>query len=153
MNKHIHFVSYILCLCTLLSISIIGIAKVQPPPINVINPLNRQIRMNLPHGIKHVDQAVLYVLRATPYKLALGYPASGSASIIAMQPVSPEAFEGSVMTIADALLILIGEDNQLLIDADNKLISFEQVLLYSFYSFNPFHLNNPNHSNYSEDTL
>ena len=137
MNKRIPFIPCILCFCTLLSISTVGIAQVQSPPINSIsslNPLNRQIRMQIPKNIKHVDQAVLYVLSATPYKLALGYPASGSASIIAMQPIPPEAFEGDVMTIANALLMLIGEDNQLLIDADNQLISFEQIPFYLLHS-------------------
>ena len=146
MNKRISFISCILCFCTLLSISVVGIAQVKTTTANSINPLNRQIRMNVPREIQHIDQAVLYVLSATPYKLALGYPASDSASIIALQPVPPEAFEGRVMTIAESLLMLIGVDNQLLIDSDNKLISFEQI---PFYSLNSLHLNNQNHS---EDT-
>ena len=144
MNKRISFISCILCFCTLLSISVVGIAQVKTTTANSINPLNRQIRMNVPREIQHVDQAVLYVLNATPYKLALGYPASDSASIIAMQPVPPEAFEGRVMTIAESLLMLVGVDNQLLIDSNNKLISFEQIPFYSL------HLNNQNHS---EDTV
>lgn len=91
-----------------------------------INPLNMPVRMTIPLTTTTVGQAAMYVLEPTGYKFAVGAPASLTAAKIALLPIPPEAFNGEVMRVKDALLMLIGNDNRLLVDEKHRLISFDR---------------------------
>lgn len=96
-------------------------------PLSAFDPLNLSIRMAIPNTTTTVAQAVMYVLAPTGYKLIVGEPASRDAISIALGAVPPDAFDGCVMTTANALLLLIGQHNRLLVDPVHKLISFDAM--------------------------
>jgi hypothetical protein len=88
------------------------------------NSLQMGVRTNYSPAVTTVGQAAMYVLAATDYKLAAGYPASRSAVAILSRPIPPEAIQDKVMPIYKALLLLIGNDN-LIIDTTHHLVTFD----------------------------
>ncbi len=92
-----------------------------------VNELELGVRTTYPPNITTVGQAIMYILAATDYKVAIGYPASTSAAIIAMKPIPPEAEQNNVLPIYQALLLLIGNDNRLVVDTKHKLVTFETI--------------------------
>ncbi len=91
------------------------------------NELQKGVRISYPSNITTVGQAVMYVLAATDYKVAIGYPASITAAQIALKPIPPEADQNQVLPIYQALLLLIGNDSRLVVDTEHKLITFEYI--------------------------
>lgn len=91
------------------------------------DPLNLSVRMAIPNTTTTVGEAVMYVLAPTGYKLVVGLPASQDAVDIALNAVPPDAFDGRVMSAANALLLLIGPHHRLLVDPVHKLISFDKM--------------------------
>ena len=78
-----------------------------------------------PDNVTTVGQATLYLLEPTKYKLAIGLPASSSSASIALKLIPPKARQDKIMPIYQALLLLMNQDERLIIDKKNKLISFE----------------------------
>lgn len=91
------------------------------------NELQREVRTSYPSNLTTVGQAVMYVLAATDYKVAIGYPASLTAIQIALKPIPPEADQDKVLPIYQALLLLIGNDSRLVIDTKHKFVTFEYI--------------------------
>lgn len=108
-----------------MSLSLAACQTITPVPI--VPPLCQGVRMVIPEDTTLVVQGVLYVLESTHYKLAIGLPASQTSVAIALAPIPPAAFNGQVMTVQAALLMLIGANNRLLVDPVHHLISFEQI--------------------------
>lgn len=91
------------------------------------NPLNLEVRMTIPNETTTVGEAVMYVLGPTGYKLIVGGNASETGADIALQPVPPNAFDGQVMSAGNALLLLIGQKDRLLVDPVHRLVSFDRL--------------------------
>ena len=104
----------------------INVANAQAP---TYNELHLGTRLSFDPAIRTVKQAVEWVLRPTSYKLVIQHPAPFDALEIAKSPISPLATQqlGRVVSIEEALLLIIGGDNRLVVDPDNRLVSFEST--------------------------
>ncbi|WP_263147653.1 hypothetical protein [Pseudomonas sp. RIT-PI-AD] len=92
-----------------------------------IDPLSLYARTVYPEDVKTVGDAARYLLEPTGYQLVVVYPAPKDASNIYKRKIPPIAKVHRTMPIIDALQILIGNDNWIVIDRNNKLISFSEV--------------------------
>lgn len=68
-----------------------------------------------------------YLLHRVGYELALNYPAPESALAISRRPINPGIYAHEILTIENILIYAIGPNNKLIVDARNKLVSFERV--------------------------
>lgn len=82
-------------------------------------------RATFPPDIRTVGQATRYLLEPTGYKLLLNDPAPYESEEIASQPISKNALSSKVYPVEDVILRLVGKDNRIIIDHENKLVSFE----------------------------
>ncbi len=94
---------------------------------SLYNPLRLGTRINLDPNIKTVSQAAAWVLAPTDYTVATQYPAPMEALRIAQSPVSPLAQTVKFMAIEEALLLIIGSENRLVVDHTHQLVSFEPI--------------------------
>lgn len=88
------------------------------------NPLKVQARFVLPQDIKTVEQAARYFIE--PYGYAVQYRGSSpsEARLIGQTALGPGLPKGKIMSVETALLKLLDDDEMLIIDNDNRLISF-----------------------------
>ena len=98
------------------------VADTATPSGATFNPLRLGTRMNFAPNIETVAQASTWLLQPTGYRLHIK---STVARRIAAQPMSPLALPPRYTTIEDALLYVLGGNNRLVVDHDNRLVSFE----------------------------
>jgi hypothetical protein len=93
------------------------------------NELRIGTRLNLDPNIKTVKQAVEWILRPTRYKVTVKYPAPMESLEISRSPISPLVQNdiSRVPPIEEAILLVIGGDNRLVVDHEHRLISFEKI--------------------------
>ncbi|HBP2017215.1 TPA: hypothetical protein L5W21_006251 [Pseudomonas aeruginosa] len=91
-----------------------------------IDPLSLYARTVYPEDVKTVGDAARYLLEPTGYQLVVVYPAPKDAVDIYQRKIPPIAKIHRTMPIIDALQILIGNDNWIVVDRNNKLISFSE---------------------------
>jgi len=93
--------------------------------------LKTMVRTTYPADIANSSKAQLldYILEGTGYKVYLGKNAPPDARLIAAQNVNYQR-PGMLMSRVDAMLMAIGEQNSLVVDHDNKLISITRDPLY-----------------------
>ncbi|ENZ3603409.1 MULTISPECIES: hypothetical protein [Pseudomonas] len=91
-----------------------------------IDPLSLYARTVYPEDVKTVGDAARYLLEPTGYQLVVVYPAPKDAVDMYQRKIPPIAKIHRTMPIIDALQILIGNDNWIVIDRNNKLISFSE---------------------------
>ena len=89
-----------------------------------VDPLSLYARTVWPEDVKTVEEAVRYLLEPTGYILVTGYPAPFDAADLVKQPIPPIAKLHRTMPIIDALQIMIGLDNYVVVDHANRLVSF-----------------------------
>lgn len=97
------------------------------------NELHIGTRLSFDPRIRTVKQACEWVLRPTGYKLVVSHPAPFDALEIARSPMSPLVQDqlGRAVSIEEALLLVIGSDNRLVVDHKNKLVSFERSPVFA----------------------
>ncbi|PXF32100.1 hypothetical protein WH50_06440 [Pokkaliibacter plantistimulans] len=88
-----------------------------------IDPLSLYVRTVYPDDVKTVADAVSFVLGASGYRLVVSYPAPDDAIAILGKPIPPIAKIARTMPIIDAIQILIGTNNWIVVDQNHKLIS------------------------------
>ena len=88
------------------------------------NPLDLYVRTIYPAESKTVLDAARYLIEHTGYRIEVGSNAPSDARSIALAPIPPVADLRRTMSVKDALLVLIGTENYLVIDKKHKLISF-----------------------------
>jgi len=91
------------------------------------NPLKLQVRFNLPEGINSVHQAAQYFIEAHGYQIQYALSAPTEAIMIARAKLPNYLPSGKLLTIEKALLELLQDDQLLIVDTTNKLISFGSV--------------------------
>jgi type IV pili sensor histidine kinase/response regulator len=91
------------------------------------NPLRLQVRVTFPGEIATIQEAARYLVEPIGYELTTASPAPRESAAIAAAPLSPLAKNHRILSIEDALLLLIGEKNRLVVDHPHKLISFEPI--------------------------
>ena len=93
--------------------------------------LKTMVRTTYPQNIlaSSVDELVRYILEGTEYRLYAGKNSPNDAKRILVKK-SEYQKPGILMSRLDALLMAVGEQNSIIIDHDNKLISVTRDPLY-----------------------
>jgi len=93
--------------------------------VNAIeNPLRLEVRFDLPEGVSSVDQAAQYFIEAHGYQVQYAPSAPAEAVNIGSSELPNYLPSGKLLTIEKALLELLQNDEVLIVDTKNKLISF-----------------------------
>lgn len=97
-----------------------------PETTGYIDPLRGYTRTLFPDDVKTVREAVIYLLEPTGYRLRThgAAPYDSNALVDRAIPVSAKIVR--TVPVIDALQILIGTENTIIIDPAHKLISFEK---------------------------
>ena len=97
--------------------------------LNVMgNPLDKiQVRLHFPEEVISIGDAVYYLLEPCDYKLVVDGEAPKDSLEIGLEAIPAAAKRGQVLTLKNALLLVIGEDKRLVVDHQHKLISFERI--------------------------
>lgn len=91
-----------------------------------VDPLSIYVRVVFPDNIKSVRDAVSYLLEPTGYRLMTAYPAPRDAELLVNKRLPPIIRIERTMPVVDALQILVGVDNTVVVDPAHKLISFRK---------------------------
>lgn len=102
-------------------------AWVQAALADPVNPLRMQTRMQWPAHIDTIGEAARYVLAPTGYRLITTPPAPREAAAITARAISPQATQLRTLPIDEALLAITGPGTKLIVDTQNKLVSFGHV--------------------------
>lgn len=97
-----------------------------PKTLGYVDPLKGYARTLFPDDTKTVREAVIYLLEPTGYRLIThgAAPYDSNALVDRAIPVSAKIVR--TVPVIDALQILIGTENTIIIDPAHKLISFEK---------------------------
>lgn len=87
--------------------------------------LRLKVVMQFPPNVKTIQHATQYLLETANYKLAISPTHPEETRLILSRPLLPQDRDGSLKAIEDALLQISGEDTVLIIDRENKMLSFE----------------------------
>jgi len=91
---------------------------------SALDALDLKTRTNYPKEMKTVYEAVKYVLEPIEYELVIISEYAPDAYKISAKPITPMARTARTMTIYDAIQALIGVENTIVVDHENKLVSF-----------------------------
>jgi hypothetical protein len=97
-------------------------------PASPASSLDAQVRVALPADLVSVQQATEFLLQHSGYQLALRCPkCDPAAPLIAAKPISPLAYAkpGQITSIKRALVLVLGNDDALVIDASTRTVSFK----------------------------
>jgi type IV pili sensor histidine kinase/response regulator len=89
---------------------------------STFDPLEIHIRTLYPKEMNTISQALDYLLEPIGYEVSVQY--LDNARDIIDLPITPMARQAKTMAIYDAIQALIGQGNVIVVDHDNKLISF-----------------------------
>lgn len=95
-------------------------------PTSKVDPLILAVRTVWDSDIKTVAEATHWILGPTGYHLTTAYPAPESSIQLAEKPIPPVMKMNRTLPIIDALQLLIGTNNTVIIDRRNHLVSFEK---------------------------
>ncbi|WP_282611041.1 hypothetical protein [Pelagibius sp. Alg239-R121] len=119
------------CLTPLILLS--ACANPKTPPITTATPaatqqtpgLNMLTRLKIPEDYKTVGQAAAWLLRPTGYLLVVDCPGCAPEAVrLADDPISPLAVRPELTSVTRALLLVLGSDGRLIVDHENRLVSF-----------------------------
>lgn len=110
-------------------------ATVAVDPANIVslnapgkyNRLRTGTQLALPDAIKTVEQATQYLIAPTGYSLMLPNASMRETAAILNRGLSQQVRITGYATIENALLIIAGDDVRLVVDHENKLLSFELI--------------------------
>ena len=89
-----------------------------------VDTLQVSVRTIYPPELIDVEDAVEWLVEPLGYYVVTEYPAPDSAKLLLAQPIPPVAKMHRTMPVLDALQLLIGNDNTIIIDKKHRLISF-----------------------------
>lgn len=99
----------------------------QPDPRwQFVDPLSVYMRTVWPDNVTSVRAAVDYLLEPTGYRLVTAYPAPREAALLVDKPLPPIARMQRTMPVIDALQLLAGLENYVVIDRAHRLVSFQK---------------------------
>ena len=106
---------------------LIILISITAPAFAYDNPFRIRVRASYPLGMRTVEQGANYLLDTIDYRLILHPPAPAEARRIAGMSIGPLARTGGIVPLEEALLLLVGENNQVVVDHEHKLVTFEQI--------------------------
>ena len=93
------------------------------PYLAEVDPLQVAVRTVWPPELTTVENAVTWLIEPLGYELTTQYPAPSSAEEILNGPIPSGAKLHRTMPVLDAIQILIGTDNTILLDKKHRLLS------------------------------
>lgn len=96
------------------------------PRWQFVDPLSVYMRTVWPDNVTSVRVAVDYLLEPTGYRLVTAYPAPREAALLVDKPLPPIARMQRTMPVIDALQLLAGLENYVVIDRVHRLVSFQK---------------------------
>ena len=93
------------------------------PYLAEVVPLQVAVRTVWPPELTTVEDAVTWLIEPLGYELTTQYPAPSSAEDILGAPIPTGAKLHRTMPVLDAIQILIGTDNTILLDKKHRLLS------------------------------
>lgn len=87
------------------------------------------VRAVYPSEVKTVGDGVKWLLQPTGYQIITEYPAPKSVKTVLSKPVPKAAEVNKIMPVLNAVQLLIGEKNTIILDEENRLISFSEGIL------------------------
>lgn len=88
-----------------------------------VDPLQVSIRTVWPPELSTTEQAITWLVEPLGYQLTTEYPAPKDANTLLNVPIPMAAKLHRTMPVLDAIQLLIGTDNTLLLDKKHRLIS------------------------------
>lgn len=101
-------------------------ANAKDPRYQFVDPLTVYMRTVWPEDVTTVRQAIDYLLEPTGYRLTTRYPAPREAALLVDKPIPPIARVHRTMPVLDALQLLVGLDNYVVVDHAHHLVSFQK---------------------------
>lgn len=99
-------------------------------PLSTLDPLSLAVRTVWDdEDVKTVGDAAKWILEPQGYRITTQYPAPKEAAKIAAGSIPPSMKMHRTMPVIDALQLLIGIENTVIIDRQHKLISFANGVL------------------------
>lgn len=108
-------------------INLVLLVLASSPAFTMSDPFAVYVRTAYPPEIVTIKEAANYVLAPLGYQYIDDYPSPLDAASIGDSRIPPIAKIHRIMPIIDALQLLIGEQNYIVIDSNNKLVSFTRV--------------------------
>ncbi len=93
--------------------------------VNIDN-LQMPVRTLFPTHITPVEQAITWLIEPMGYRILTDYPAPESAKLLLNRPISMAAKLHRTMPLVDAIQLLIGEENTIILDNEHQLITFSR---------------------------
>lgn len=115
----------------LIAFALSGVANpVLAKPLSTLDPLSLAVRTVWDEDdVKTVGDAAKWILEPQGYRITTQYPAPKEAAKIAAGSIPPSMKMHRTMPVIDALQLLIGTENTIIIDRQHKLISFANGVL------------------------
>lgn len=115
----------------LIAFALSGVANpVLAKPLSTLDPLSLAVRTVWDEDdVKTVGDAAKWILEPQGYHITTQYPAPKEAAKIAAGSIPPSMKMHRTMPVIDALQLLIGTENTIIIDRQHKLISFANGVL------------------------
>ncbi|GLR76826.1 hypothetical protein [Aliivibrio sifiae] len=93
------------------------------PLLNNVDPLQVSVRTVWPPELTTVRHAIDWLITPLGYQVVTEYPAPKNANTILNVPIPASAKLHRTMPVLDAIQILIGSDNTILLDKKHRLLS------------------------------
>ncbi|WP_178306561.1 hypothetical protein [Vibrio algicola] len=112
--------NFLLLTCLLALFSNVAMAK----QLSTLDPLTVAVRTVWDSDTHTVGDAARWILAPEGYQVTTIYPAPTEAAKISSQSIPPSMKMHRTMPVIDALQLLIGTNNTVIIDRQHHLISF-----------------------------
>ena len=110
----------------LLAGTLFNILPVNAKPLFDVDPLMLATRTVWDKNIRTVGDATRWVLAPSGFKLLTRFPAPKESAALMAKPIPPSMKMHRTMPIIDALQLLVGEKNTVIVDRQHHLISFKE---------------------------
>lgn len=89
------------------------------------NRLRTKVNTALPESVRTVGEAAQYYASVAGYTLVTDYPAPAESRQIADEEINTMSFTAQLLSIDDAILYLLREPYELVVDHEHGLFSFQ----------------------------
>ncbi len=91
-----------------------------------LDPLDTTVRTVFPDQITTAGEAVKWLVEPLGYYVLTDYPAPTTANQLLNQPIPAKAKIHRTMPLLHAVQLIIGEDNTIIVDQTNLLMTFSR---------------------------
>ncbi|MCG9625365.1 hypothetical protein L1D34_10970 [Vibrio mediterranei] len=116
-----------LLLSTLIFMSASSAASIAAPKPKTVDTLSDTVRTIVwPKEASTVKEAIIWVTKPLGYTLITEYPAPPSAAEVLAKPIPESTKPKRVMRVMDAIQLLIGKENTIIVDNTHRLLTVQR---------------------------